>query len=140
MSVDQRMASGVFGHHNQTWEMGRSEKIWARNFPLFHLICFFQTQELMKSNPSNLGGKKQGRQRHQETKLNGSEQCLYWQACLWFTNKRQWHQSLMNQQDVHPAIQTAGIWPPEDCYATRKGDRVEADKGIATTANDATPR
>ncbi len=56
------------------------KKIWARNFSLFHLICFFLIRELMKSDPSNLGGQQQRQQQHQETKLNGSEQRLYRQA------------------------------------------------------------
>ncbi len=44
------------------------KKTWARSFPLSHLKCFL-VRELMKSNPSNLGGLLWGQRWHQETKL-----------------------------------------------------------------------
>jgi hypothetical protein len=46
----------------------------------------------------------------------------------------------MNQQDVHPAIQLLVSDHQKIDMQQERGDRVEADKGIAATANDATPR
>ncbi len=84
------------------------KKIWACNFPLFHPECFF-VRELMKSDPSNLGGWLWGQQQHQDTRLNNSVQCFHRQAHLWLTQERQWRQRLEYQQNFQSANQLQAL-------------------------------
>ncbi len=84
------------------------KKIWARNFPLFHLKCFL-VRELMKSDPSNLGGQLWGQWQQRETRLNGSERRSHWQAQLWLTWEQRWRQRLEYQRNVQPVNQLRAL-------------------------------
>ncbi len=84
------------------------KKIWAHNFPLFYLKCFL-VRELMKSDPSNLGGKLWGWRWHQETRLNGSEQHFHRQVGLWLTRERWWRQCVEYRQNIQPLNQLRAL-------------------------------
>ncbi len=57
------------------------------------------------SDPSNLGGRLWGQWQHQETRLNGSEQCFRQQARLWFTQEQWLRRHLEYQRNAQPANQ-----------------------------------